>query len=269
MKSSYPESLAFVLQFEGGYSNHPKDPGGPTNYGITIADARKYWKANATAADVKAMPLSVAKDIYAKRYWAPVCGDLLPVGLDICTFDSAVNSGVGRANLWLGYAIGSPAKDYPTLAKQASTVTDIPKSVKSFCGKRLSFLQSLKTWATFGKGWGRRVASLQAKALSMALLAAGKAPSEVKEDLKKETKATQKNTTTTVSTSGSGSVATGGYSATTWTWDVPHVLLALAAVGLFAFVVHKVYVNLHQVSAFNDEIEKLEALITDDKQVQE
>lgn len=261
MKTSYPESLAFVLQFEGGYSNHPKDPGGPTNYGITIADARKYWKHSASATDVKNMPLSVAKDIYFQRYWTPVCGDLLPAGLDICTFDSAVNSGVGRANLWLGYAIGSPAKDYATLAKQSAAVQDIPKSVKSFCAKRMSFLQSLKTWSTFGKGWGRRVTSLQAKALSMALLAAGKSPAQTKEVLQKEAKDAKSSTTTTVSTSGSGAVVTGGGSVATWTWDIPHVLLTAAAVGLILFVAHKVYVNLHAVSAFNEEIEKLEALI--------
>jgi lysozyme family protein len=61
--SSYDEALRRVLVHEGGYSNHPSDPGGPTNWGITIHDARAYWKKEATAADVRSMPVHVARDI--------------------------------------------------------------------------------------------------------------------------------------------------------------------------------------------------------------
>jgi lysozyme family protein len=78
--SNREAAIKKTLQYEGGYSNHPADPGGPTNWGITIADARKYWKAGATADDVKAMPQSVAVEIYRKRYWDAVGGDNLPPG---------------------------------------------------------------------------------------------------------------------------------------------------------------------------------------------
>src|SRR6185369_9289037 len=95
--SSYDEALRRVLVHEGGYSNHPSDPGGPTNWGITIHDARQYWKADATADDVKAMPLSVAIEIYRRRYWNAMNCDADPAGVDLATFDYGVNSGVGRA----------------------------------------------------------------------------------------------------------------------------------------------------------------------------
>lgn len=260
MKSSYPESIAFVLRQEGGYSNHPADKGGPTMYGITIADVRKYYKANATAADVRALPLEAAKIIYQKNYWTPVRGDDLPAGLDVCTFDSAVNSGVGRANLWLGYAIGSPAKDYPTLAKQAGSVTDIPKSVKSFCAKRLSFLHGLSNWSVFGKGWGRRVSELQALALSLALRASGKTAQETADVLKKEVQKAKKDTNTTVSTGGAGGAAGTGGAVSTWQWDVTHIGLCVGLAALVLFIAWRVTHNSHQAAAYEDEIVRLEAL---------
>jgi len=69
MRATYSEAMRRgVFPHEGGYSNHPSDPGGPTNFGITIIDARKYWKPNATAADVCAMPKSAAEDIYRQHY---------------------------------------------------------------------------------------------------------------------------------------------------------------------------------------------------------
>ena len=95
--SSYDEALRRVLVHEGGYSNHPSDPGGPTNWGITIHDARAYWKKEATTADVRSMPVHVAKDIYRSKYWDAMCCDNLPAGVDYALFDYGVNSGIARA----------------------------------------------------------------------------------------------------------------------------------------------------------------------------
>jgi hypothetical protein len=85
-----------VFPHEGGYTNDPRDPGGPTNWGITIYDARKYWKPTATAADVKAMPKSVAEAIYWPHYAVPLCYDDLPAGADYAALDYGINSGVSR-----------------------------------------------------------------------------------------------------------------------------------------------------------------------------
>ena len=95
--SSYDEALTRLLAHEGGYSNHPSDPGGPTNFGITIDDYRKYLKPNATAADVRAMKVGEAKAIYRSKYWDAMRCDELAPGVDYCIFDYAVNSGTGRA----------------------------------------------------------------------------------------------------------------------------------------------------------------------------
>lgn len=150
--ANYDACLKKTLVYEGGYTNNPADPGGPTNWGITIADARMYWKKDATAADVKAMPLSVAKEIYRKHYWDAVKGDDLPDGLDLAVFDFAVNSGVSRSLNYL--------KLYRT--------NDAAESAARICDERLRFLKGLKTWPTFGKGWERRVVDVRKTALTMA-----------------------------------------------------------------------------------------------------
>ena len=95
--STYDAALARLLAHEGGYTNHPSDPGGPTNYGITIHDYRKYVNANATAADIRSMPVETAKRIYRQKYWNAQRCDELTAGVDYATFDYGVNSGIGRS----------------------------------------------------------------------------------------------------------------------------------------------------------------------------
>ena len=166
--SSYDDALRRVLAHEGGYTDHPSDPGGPTNFGITIHDYRKYRKPDATAADVKAMRLADAKAIYRAKYWdAMRCGEL-PAGVDYAVFDYGVNSGIGRAPKVLQRVVGVPddGRIGPvTLA--AVRARDPKKVVAAICDERLAFLQRLKTWPVFGKGWGRRVAEVRAMALAM------------------------------------------------------------------------------------------------------
>lgn len=150
--ANFPESLSRVLKHEGGYTNDPQDRGGPTNWGITIEDARMYWKPNATASDVRAMPLEIAKGIYRTKYWDRMKCDQLPSGVDYCTFDYGVNSGVNRALRILGlYQNKEPAA-----------------LIEAMCDERLAFLQSLHTWPTFGKGWARRVADVRQFSLVLA-----------------------------------------------------------------------------------------------------
>jgi lysozyme family protein len=168
--SSYDEALARLLADEGGYSNHPSDPGGPTNFGITISDYRKYVKPDASAADVRAMKVDAAKRIYREKYWNAMRCDELPAGVDYCVFDYGVNSGVGRA--------GKVLRRLLDLPDNSSVVTDTvlraadkmnPKAlVTAICDERLRFLKSLKTWPVFGNGWGRRVTEGKAAALAMA-----------------------------------------------------------------------------------------------------
>lgn len=168
MKSTYDEAMVKVYEDEGGYSNDAGDPGGPTKYGITIHDARSYWKSNATAADVRAMPKSVAADIYRKHYAAPVHYDDLPPGLDYAVFDYGINSGVSRGIKVLQRKLNLTADGVmgPATIKAAQEA-DTPKLISAIYAERLKFLQGLGTWSTFGKGWGRRVAEGKALALKL------------------------------------------------------------------------------------------------------
>lgn len=172
----YAESIGRVLMSEGGYVNHPSDPGGPTNFGITLGDYRKYVKSDAGAADVRAMTVEEAKAIYREKYWGAMRGDELPAGVDYCLFDYAVNSGTGRAPKVLQRVLGVPVSgriDDATIA--AVRARDAHSLVEAICDERLRFLQGLKTWPVFGKGWGRRVAEVRTAALAMA----GKAPARL------------------------------------------------------------------------------------------
>lgn len=167
--SNFEASLARVLKHEGGYANHPSDPGGITNFGITIATYARFKGGSVTAAQMRAMPLSDAKAIYKADYWNTLRCDELPIGLDYALFDYGVNSGSGRASKvlhrLLGLAASAAVTDEAILRVGRRKTTTL---VSKLCNERLTFLQSLKTWPVFGKGWERRVAEVRRDALAMA-----------------------------------------------------------------------------------------------------
>lgn len=173
--SSYDDSLRRLLMHEGGYTNHPSDPGGPTNFGITIFDYRMYVNPDATAADVKAMTVEEAKRIYRAKYWDAQRCDELPAGVDYAVFDYGVNSGIGRSGKVLRRALKLP--DNTSVVNDAviaaAGASDAQALVIAICNERLRFLQSLKTWGVFGAGWGRRVAEVKRTALALAEGATG------------------------------------------------------------------------------------------------
>jgi len=166
---NFDAALARVLAHEGGYTNHPSDPGGPTNFGITIADYRKYVKSDAKAADVRKMVIDDAKKIYRQEYWQVLRCDDLSSGVDYAVFDYGVNSGTGRAGKVLCHLLNLPvnsAVDDTVVAAIARA--DSVRLIEAICDERLAFLQSLKTWPVFGAGWSRRVAQMRVAALAMA-----------------------------------------------------------------------------------------------------
>lgn len=166
----YAESLRRLLADEGGYTNDPQDPGGPTNFGITIYDYRRYVKPNATAADVRAMTLEEAKGVYRPKYWdAQRCSEL-PPGVDYATFDYGVNSGIGRSGKVLRRCLSLPDNTSAITDEVVLQAGGIPqdKLITAICDERLRFLKSLRTWPHFGGGWGRRVAGVKTISLRMA-----------------------------------------------------------------------------------------------------
>jgi lysozyme family protein len=162
MKSNFEKALAHVLSSEGGFSNHKLDPGGMTNLGCTKAVWEEFVGHPVSEADMRALtPASVAP-LYKRKYWDKVAGDNLPAGLDYAVFDAAINSGPGRAAKWLQEVAGVPADG--SIGKQTLAAVDAfspLELIAQYNDKRLQFLESLPTFATFGKGWSNRVSSVQ------------------------------------------------------------------------------------------------------------
>jgi lysozyme family protein len=167
---SFDEALTRVLAHEGGYVHHPADPGGPTKYGITLAAFRRYIKPDATADDVRAMTKAQAAAIYRRHYWNALACDHLPAGVDYCVFDYGVNSGVARSGKVLRRLVGLPADTHAVTAEVLAAVArrEACALIGAICTERLRFLQSLKTWPTFGAGWTRRVREVAAAAQAIA-----------------------------------------------------------------------------------------------------
>jgi lysozyme family protein len=162
--------VAEVLRHEGGYVDHPRDPGGCTNRGITRRTLEGWRREPVTCADVRALTEAEARAIYRAHYWNTVHGDEVPAGIDLVTFDAAVNSGRRRAALWLQQALGVTADGVigPRTLRAARGANDRAAIIARACELRLAFLRSLDTWPHFGRGWSRRVREVRATALAMA-----------------------------------------------------------------------------------------------------
>lgn len=176
-RSRFDICLDEVLRHEGGFADHPKDPGGATNMGIThktLARWRRvspWWRLD--KAEVKALKRPEAARIYRALYWDPSKAGDLPAGLDLALFDFAVNSGTDRAVRTLQVELGAVADGQIgplTLAALAerSGKTGLAAIIGALCDRRLGFLGRLPTFATFGRGWTRRVAAVRAAAQAMA-----------------------------------------------------------------------------------------------------
>lgn len=184
--ANFTRAMPHVLAYEGGYSNHSADPGGPTLEGIT----QKVYDAYRKNRGLKPRPLSAAlrgttewmaerNDIYKRQYWDAVKGDQLPDGVDFVVFDGAVNSGPKQSAKWLQRALNMNRVDgdigEATLSALRA-VTDHDKLIEDICAQRLRFLQALKTWSTFRKGWAARVAAVKKTGQAWATGSVGPVP---------------------------------------------------------------------------------------------
>lgn len=150
--SNYSACVAFTRKWEGGNTDVKGDRGGRTGRGgithITY-DAYRH-KNHLPLGDVFLISDAEIAAIYRDEYWNPIDGDNLPVGVDLCLFDLAINSGPVRAHKVV-YGKGAPPAD----------------QVRMICAARLRFLRSLRSWGQFGRGWSRRVKECEAAALHM------------------------------------------------------------------------------------------------------
>ena len=170
--SNFDECLQIILHHEGGYVNHPKDPGGMTNLGVT---KRVYEDWVGYAVSEHTMQNLTEEDvapIYKKNYWDRVKGDDLPEGLNLCVFDFGVNAGTGRAAKYLQVMIGTVADG--GIGPNTSRALDeyvslhgLNETIEKYQENRQRYYEKLKTFKTFGSGWTRRVNETTQSALKM------------------------------------------------------------------------------------------------------
>jgi len=168
MQSNWGNAFKLMLKSEGGFVNHPSDPGGMTNLGVTKATWENWVGRESDEAEMRGLTPEKVEPLYKKKYWDAVRGDELPMGLDYLMFDFAVNAGAGRAIKTLQTAVGvTPDGGFGPMTMAAVQAVDPVDLIERFSQAKEDFYRSLNTFATFGKGWLNRVADVKAKASSM------------------------------------------------------------------------------------------------------
>lgn len=164
--SRFGKSLDSVFLHEGGFVNHPDDPGGATNFGITIGTLSDYLGRDATEEEVQSLDPKVAAQIYKRNYWDKVRGDDLPDGVATSMMDFAVNSGPSRATKMLQRVVGV-TEDGKLGPITLAAVKEMESSelIKALNAERIKFLKGLKHWDTFGRGWSARLAAVTEQSL--------------------------------------------------------------------------------------------------------
>lgn len=154
---NFDQAFHELLGHEGGYSNHPNDPGGETMWGITLKSARAAGYTGA----MRDMPVDFAKTVYRRRYWDSVRADELPEAIRYAVFDAAVNSGISQASRWLQRA-ARVADDGVIGPVTLRAVREVAPEImlRRLLSQRLRFMTDLSTWPTFGRGWARRIAAI-------------------------------------------------------------------------------------------------------------
>ena len=232
MKQTFEAYFPTLMRWEGGarYTNHPRDPGGPTKYGVTLKALAAYRDEPCTAEDVMNLTEDEAKKIYRKNYWnktGPIGGDAIVAGPDAVLFDVCVNSGPGRAAKW-----------YPIVAAHSGV-----EAIKRLSAARTAFYRSLSTFGTFGKGWLNRVHGVEAWALAYYAKNQGvTAESVLKPEADKSKAGVKKN-----AAGAGGVVATGGGASqieqvTSMNWPALLAVVAIMALSV-AYLIYRARVE--------------------------
>jgi len=170
MQSNFERCLEKLLHHEGGFVNHPSDPGGMTNLGVTARVWEEWVGHPVNEKQMRNLTPELVAPLYKRKYWDACRADELISGLDYCVFDVAVNSGVGRAVKFLQTCVGVTADGGfgpVTMAAVKKAEENGASLIEEYCDARLQFLKSLKTWPIFGRGWERRVSEVETESLKM------------------------------------------------------------------------------------------------------
>lgn len=154
MGKDFKTALQRVLKHEGGYVNHPSDPGGETNFGITKSTAKQYGYTGS----MRLIPTDVVEKIYKGQFWNTLDCANFHYAFGFQLFDAGVNHGIGNARKMLQRAVG--VKDDGVIGQiTLAAIRKIPTShlISLFNAERIQFYTKISTFPTFGKGWMNRM----------------------------------------------------------------------------------------------------------------
>lgn len=163
----FERAMRLLAAHEGHYVNHPEDPGGATNMGVT-QDTYDAWRRarGLPKQAVGGISEEEVTAIYRAQYWDAVRADDLPPGVGYAVFDAAVNSGPSQAAKWLQRAVGAEVDGVVGVKTLAATRAASPtETIERVCDQRLRFMRRLKHYKTFATGWKRRVSEVREQAL--------------------------------------------------------------------------------------------------------
>lgn len=169
MRDNFNQVMVHIFDVEGGYVDHPRDPGGATNMGITIGTLRRWRDAPVTKDDVKNLTKMEAKQIYSAFYWDVVDCDYWPKGLDLVVMDACVNSGPRPAVKWLQRALGvdDDGRIGPVTKGAVRATESLSGLIEDCIEERLKSVRSFRNYDVFGRGWENRIRQAEASALGM------------------------------------------------------------------------------------------------------
>lgn len=269
MDRNFARALSLVLKHEGGWADNPKDPGGATMRGVTLATFRRYVKPNATKDDLRKITDEQIAAVYRRHYWDAVAGAELPDGIDYAVFDFAVNSGPARAAKYLQAVVGAKPDGKIGPATLAATRAVLHADlIHKLCDSRMAYLKRAKgssgalkgklLWPTFGKGWTNRVSDVRRQALELAARPTPERPSIIEKEVAKPVVPASVDQEVKRQTNGAGwftSILTGGAAGAgaifgaDWT-----TVLAIGGVGLVSLVLlflfrHRLLSAINEVRA--------------------
>jgi len=167
MIGNFQACLDLVLKSEGGWVNHPSDPGGETNLGVT----KRVWEeyVGHPVESLKKLTKADVAPLYELKYWRPCYGEVLPRGLDFVVFSMGINAGPGRSVKLLQSAIGCVSDGViGPRTRELISASNCATLITKFSETRREYYRSLKTFPIFGKGWLSRVDQEEQEALQMA-----------------------------------------------------------------------------------------------------
>lgn len=183
MQENFERSMRLIAGSEGGFSNHPADPGGATNKGVTLRNYQAYCKRKGKRkpgiAELKEITDAEVAEIFRLDYWNRVRADVLPAGVDYITSDYAFNSGASQASKDLQRTIAALGADPGPLDSKIGTSTlsaldscirqvGVARFINAYMDRRWTFMQKLKNFPSFERGWKRRIAEVRENGLKMA-----------------------------------------------------------------------------------------------------